>query len=138
MKNYERPIVMINEDLAEGVYAASGADCWVIEYAKRTLDTDVVPDKKQRTFGFQAWHYGAEYGHAPIAEWVVTFTHDVAAVELLTADSAYDCSANGKTVTIKQSWGNANQKEGWGFAIRVTSEDYMSIDIVNSYINCPI
>ena len=26
MKNYERPIVMINEDLAEGVYAASG--CW--------------------------------------------------------------------------------------------------------------
>ncbi len=35
MKNYEKPIVMINEDLAEGVYAASGltgpagtSDCW--------------------------------------------------------------------------------------------------------------
>lgn len=33
MKNYERPIVIINEDLAEGVYAASG-DCWSI-YVKR-------------------------------------------------------------------------------------------------------
>lgn len=39
MKNYERPIVMINEDLAEGVYAASGlptgpkgtSDCWDFE-----------------------------------------------------------------------------------------------------------
>ncbi len=29
MKNYERPIVMINEDLAEGVYAASG-DCYTV------------------------------------------------------------------------------------------------------------
>lgn len=35
MKKYEKPIVMINEDLAEGVYAASGltgpagtSDCW--------------------------------------------------------------------------------------------------------------
>lgn len=29
MKNYERPVVMINEDLAEGVYAASG-DCYTV------------------------------------------------------------------------------------------------------------
>lgn len=35
MKNYEKPVVMINEELAEGVYAASGvggvmgtSDCW--------------------------------------------------------------------------------------------------------------
>ena len=26
MKKYERPVVMVNEELAEGVYAASG--CW--------------------------------------------------------------------------------------------------------------
>lgn len=39
MKNYERPIVVINDDLAEGVYAASGlptgpkgtSDCWDFE-----------------------------------------------------------------------------------------------------------
>lgn len=32
MKNYEKPVVLVNEELAEGVYAASGAtgtaDCW--------------------------------------------------------------------------------------------------------------
>ncbi len=28
MKAYEKPTVLRNEDMAEGVYAASGADCW--------------------------------------------------------------------------------------------------------------
>lgn len=34
MKNYEKPVVLANEELAEGVYAASGvssADCWSID-----------------------------------------------------------------------------------------------------------
>ena len=30
MKNYERPVVVINDDLAEGVYAASGATCYTV------------------------------------------------------------------------------------------------------------
>lgn len=28
MKKYERPVVIVNSDLAEGVYAASGAGCY--------------------------------------------------------------------------------------------------------------
>lgn len=28
MKYYEKPIVLANEELAEGVYAASGGNCW--------------------------------------------------------------------------------------------------------------
>jgi len=33
MKNYEKPIAVVNDELSEGVYAASGAssaDCWTI------------------------------------------------------------------------------------------------------------
>lgn len=30
MKNYEKPVVMINEELAEGVYAASGSGCMTV------------------------------------------------------------------------------------------------------------
>lgn len=37
MKNYEKPIVMINEDMAEGVYAASG-DCWTISVVRDQAD----------------------------------------------------------------------------------------------------
>ena len=28
MSTYEKPMVMVNEELAEGVYAASGSNCW--------------------------------------------------------------------------------------------------------------
>ena len=30
MKKYEKPVVMVNEELAEGVYAASGASCYLV------------------------------------------------------------------------------------------------------------
>lgn len=30
MKGYEKPIAVINDELNEGVYAASGADCWTV------------------------------------------------------------------------------------------------------------
>lgn len=30
MIKYEKPVVLANEDLAEGVYAASGSDCFVV------------------------------------------------------------------------------------------------------------
>ena len=30
MKKYERPVVLVNEELAEGVYAASGATCYQV------------------------------------------------------------------------------------------------------------
>lgn len=44
MKNYEKPIVLVNEELAEGVYAASGAaagdDCYsVTAYIHQTPET---------------------------------------------------------------------------------------------------
>ncbi len=34
MKNYEKPMVLSNEELAEGVYAASGNEgvCWTVDY----------------------------------------------------------------------------------------------------------
>lgn len=38
MKNYEKPIITINEELAEGVYAASG-DCY-------TFTAEIVQDPK--------------------------------------------------------------------------------------------
>lgn len=42
MKTYERPIVLVNEELAEGVYAASGAgsDCYTVTaYIHQTPET---------------------------------------------------------------------------------------------------
>lgn len=30
MKNYEKPLVVINEDVAEGIYMASGSNCYTV------------------------------------------------------------------------------------------------------------
>ena len=30
MKDYVKPVVLVNEELAEGVYAASGSDCYTV------------------------------------------------------------------------------------------------------------
>lgn len=39
-ENYERPVVLANEELAEGVYAASGADCYTVTaYIHQTPET---------------------------------------------------------------------------------------------------
>lgn len=47
MKNYEKPVVMVNEGLAEGVYAASGGvqvfgtdECWKVNYVGFTSHAD--------------------------------------------------------------------------------------------------
>lgn len=47
MKNYSKPVVLMNEELAEGVYAASGSDCYtawgeVIQNPATGMDNYVV------------------------------------------------------------------------------------------------
>lgn len=62
MKNYERPIVMINEDLAEGVYAASGSsDCWTITVTPENY----VDNPGYRNYRVDAKHLGT--GHISTA-----------------------------------------------------------------------
>lgn len=58
MKKYEKPIVLVNEELAEGVYAASG-DCY-------TVSADIVqrPELGKDTYTVQMdGVHGAHDGH---------------------------------------------------------------------------
>ena len=58
MKNYERPIVVINDELAEGVYAASGSsDCWEIS----VVPEHYVDNPGYRNYRVVANHLGT--GH---------------------------------------------------------------------------
>ena len=70
MKKYEKPIVMINEDLAEGVYAASG--CYSIGIAGHQ-----APEVGRLThkFQFDADHISTHMGSAQLL--IVTFDRDV-------------------------------------------------------------
>lgn len=58
MKNYEKPMVMVNEELAEGVYAASGAvsTCWFVNWDKKENY-----DGTWQNFRFEIKHSGEDH-----------------------------------------------------------------------------
>jgi len=68
MKNYEKPVVMVNEGLAEGVYAASG--CW------STTRSD-VENKGNGWFYAYITVSHADVAHGNYAEMTVEFSEPV-------------------------------------------------------------
>ena len=63
MKNYEKPVVMVNEGLAEGVYTASGvlATCWTVRY-----ESVQSWDGAEHVFEFKVNHItGVEHNPCP-------------------------------------------------------------------------
>ena len=133
MKKYEKPIVMINEELAEGVYAASGqsVDCWIID--KNGETTNFVAGDSSREFQFNAHHFSIEVGHAPDSVWVVSFSQTI--TEVVSCSGLYT-EINGTTVKVYNKWSNANEKEEWGFALRVACASPETVTISSSYICC--
>lgn len=68
MKRYEKPVVMINEELAEGVYAASG--CWTAGGTGKQTRVSSRDD-----FRFQI--NGSHISEAHAAKVIATFTFDL-------------------------------------------------------------
>ncbi len=137
MKNYERPVVLATEDLAEGVYAASGAvstDCWVIDYVNAT--DNFVDSDMSRGFRVNAHHASIQAGHIPDCVWVFEFNQPITAAS---SDSGYVAAVEGNVVKIASSnFYNMNENENWGFAMRASSENYKTLEVVNSYIYCVV
>lgn len=95
MKTYERPIVLVNEELAEGVYAASGAgsaDCW-------TIDPYSVQDWNGSHHVFEV-----KIVHSDTVEHISTASTSVLTFNSSVSDaySEGNCSAtySGNTVTV--------------------------------------
>lgn len=96
MTNYERPVVLANEDVAEGVYAASGAgvgDCWTVD-AKSVQDWN----GSHHVFEVHCVHSSA-VEHISSAS-TVTLTFNSA---LSDAYSEFPSSFSGSTVTITRT-----------------------------------
>ena len=93
MKKYEKPIVMINEGMSEGVFAASGeAECWTIECVS-------VQDWNGSHHVFEVrCSHSADVQHISSAtEVVLTFSSPI-----VNAYSEFPSSFSGNTVTVKR------------------------------------
>lgn len=97
MKNYEKPIVLTTEELAEGIYAASGVDantCWTIIDVRSTQDDN---GNGEHVFEVEIEHT-TEVQHISMeSTTVLTFNNNVTA-----ARTEGNCTASysGNTVTI--------------------------------------
>lgn len=102
MKNYEKPVVLANEDVAEGVYAASGGNCWT-----PTILSSQDWNGSHHVFEVHNSH-SASVEHISLAYTVViSFS---APITDAYAENNWPCSCNGSDVTVtRTSHANAYQ-----------------------------
>lgn len=120
MKKYEKPIVMINEDLAEGVYAASG--CWTANGAGTQNSITSRGD-----FRFQINGSHMNEAHAASVYITFTFNEPVKYAEFCGYTLLTDVSAGAKVVVFEltnyaNNGVNPNENFGGG-ALNVQSFD---------------
>jgi len=105
MKDYEKPVVLANDELAEGVYMASGdvesgGDCW-------TVDPYSVQDwnGSHHVFEIHCIHTTAVKHISTASTVTLTFSNTL---EDAYTESNFSCSFGGDTVTVvRESHANA-------------------------------
>lgn len=101
MEKYVRPVVLANEELAEGVYAASGTG--VVSAASVTLETEGNQYYKVNTYKVTIVNSGSE----PSSDWTVVLSvTSGTATEAKTYDTwTANASLNGSAITIEPGSG---------------------------------
>lgn len=121
MKNYERPVVLLNEELAEGVYAGSG-DCYTFNIKKVQS-----PEQGRNNYKFQidGTHAATDGHHSTMRHVVVEFNQPVEYVSSL----AEQVSGSGTCVLTLEYYkgngsyhNNANEYIGLGDLVVVSGE----------------
>ena len=134
MKDYEKPVVIINDEISEGVYAASGdevADCW-------TVDPVSVQDwnGSHHVFEVRCVHSTAVEHISSKSTVTLTFNNP-----LTDAYSEFPCTYSGTTVTIERELHANAYKSGdtMTYKVWVKAEDEArtkSISCIGSSISC--
>ncbi len=137
MREYVKPIVLENEELAEGVYAASGsvgegapdegvtdeAECWTVEVTKE----QVVAHEGWANFRVKAEHSLVQ--HISTASTVViNFSQNITSANF----EGFDVSISGSVVTLtRASHGNSyNTHDNYNTLLKVYCEDPTTLSIV--------
>ncbi len=123
MKTYEKPVVIENEDLAEGVFAASGdsgssSDCWTV-----TCDSSQAYVDGVHVFRIDAYHSTSVVHISSNVTYTIKFNSVV--TNAYAENSDFVCSYSGDTVVISRSQhANAyNSGDHVNFMFKVSAVD---------------
>lgn len=133
MKKYEKPVVMINEELAEGVYAASG--CWTANGAGRQTRVSSRED-----FRFQV--NGSHIAVAHTGKVIVTFIFDqpVKAAEFCGYQLLGDISGGATVVQFELTnySGGVNPSENFGggaLNVKTVDDNLTELELISVTIS---
>lgn len=128
MSKYLKPIVLVNEDLAEGVYAASG-DCWSVEVTSAQDDAGGY-----HNFRVHAVHSASAEHISSKTVITVVFSDIVTAATF----EGFDVSVSGNTVTLtRETHGNSYQSsDQFNTLLSIWSDNYKTISVVKADIVC--
>ncbi len=129
-KNYEKPIVMANEELAEGVYAASGSgsDCYTV-----TTSIHQTPELGNETYCIQVNATHAATHHSTAQELVLYFNMAVTYV----SSNGTLVSGDGTTeLHISYSYHNNNSEYIGLGDVYVQCEDATGLTVTGAQLIC--
>lgn len=137
MKKYERPFILENDELAEGIYANSGTNnvtddpvCWTVSVNKE----QVVAHEKYANFRVSANHPGTVKHISTESTVTIVFNMPItdAVFESFSA-SVSGCTA----VLVRQQHGNAyNSADQYSSLLKVTCDDPDGLQVVSATIAC--
>jgi len=139
MKNYESPVVLQYEDLAEGIYAASGAGeidyendptCWSLDVQR----SQVEAREGWVIYRIQANHPGTVTHISTKSVVTIVFNQTITNAEF----EGFDAQVNGATVVLtRESHGNSYYSaDQYNSMVKVWCGDPESLSIVSSMITC--
>ena len=133
MRNYEKPVVLMCEDIAEGVYAASGSvedpECWSI-----AVNSDQQDAGGYHTFRVEAHHNLSALHISERTRIEITFTHAVTNAEF----EGFVATCSGNTVElVRETHGNSYASgDQYNSLLKIWSDDYKEISVVKANIFC--
>lgn len=140
MKKYERPVVMINEELAEGVYAASGASvvsaegCWVLDYVSPVHQENTIYTNNGVQVQISITHTNPE-NHLSSAKVTINFNQTITSI---LEDSAVTLATfEGSTVYVTTDLTTYNAgPENKTYNITVQCDSPSTLSVTGKSIEC--
>ncbi len=127
---YEKPVVLANEELAEGVYAASGAgsDCYTV-----TAYIHQRPETGRETYAIQVNAVHAATHHSTAQELVLYFNMPVTYVA---SQGSYKSGSGTSELHVSYTYHN-NNTENIGLGdVYVTCSDYTGLSVTGAQLIC--
>lgn len=132
MNNYKKPVVLLNEELSEGVYAASGSDCYT---CSARITQKPATGMLNYVIQFDAKHLATADHHSTAQTLVITFNKPV---DYVSSQGKLASGDGTSTLEINYNYhNNAPDNIGLGdLKVMPVDGSWDGLEVTNVYLVC--